>query len=229
MDKSSIKSVKCTYDDYESVKKIEFTNVSNETTSSRAQKDTFSIGLKDPALSSTWNAANSADKALDGNKNTLVASKLTDEVWWKASFVNGEHYVTEVQIQNRRDTESFAKRLGGTEITIGGKACGKLPDNTPFKPDTDHWWTVKCASPILGSDVKLQDKVTHLNFTQIKVIGYKQIYDEKCSGELCSGYRGTQNKTVSGKSCQAWTGVNSTNCPDPATCKNYCRNPAPNA
>jgi hypothetical protein len=154
---------------------------------------------------------------------------LTDEVWWKASFVNGEHYVTEVQIQNRSDNLESAKRLGGTEVTISGKVCGKLPQSTPFKPDTDHWWTVKCATPIVGSNVKLMDKVVNLNFTQIKVTGYKQIQEEKCTGYLCTNYRGTQSRTVSNKRCDAWTGVSSTNCPDPATCKNYCRNPSPNA
>ena len=55
---------------------------------------------------------------------------------------------------------------------------------------------------------------------------------EECSGPNCSGYRGRQDITISGRTCQAWNqqtphqhSNTPENKPDEGFEANYCRNP----
>ena len=55
---------------------------------------------------------------------------------------------------------------------------------------------------------------------------------EECSGPNCSGYRGRQSITISGRTCQAWSQQSPhqhsntpENKPDEGFEANYCRNP----
>lgn len=55
------------------------------------------------------------------------------------------------------------------------------------------------------------------------------MYLEVCSGKNCSGYRGEQNKTISGKKCRPWNlrqnQYKPENNPGHGLESNFCRNP----
>jgi len=53
---------------------------------------------------------------------------------------------------------------------------------------------------------------------------------EKCSGDKCSGYRGTRDKTLTGRTCKPWSTVDNSDghlgsFVDNGLVENYCRNP----
>lgn len=79
--------------------------------------------------------------------------------------------------------------------------------------------------------------ITYKNFDNnnrswIKFISTDCNKVEKCSGEKCTGYRGTQNKTMSERTCQAWDAQaphshkrTPENYGKAGLIENYCRNP----
>jgi len=71
--------------------------------------------------------------------------------FWKATFANGANTITQVRIKNRADC--CGERLSKTNIFIGDKLCGRIPNIK--KNRNGKWYTLVCKNPIMGDSVKL--------------------------------------------------------------------------
>lgn len=125
---------------------------------------------------------------------------------------------------------------GTQDTTIDGVKCQKWEDGINNTAENGL-----CRN--IGSEKKTIWCYTN---TKAKTIGYCApratistsggVPKEECSGKNCSGYRGFQDKTISGKTCQEWK-VNTpqkvpskftpAGAPNAGLEKNYCRNPDP--
>lgn len=100
-----------------------------------------------------------ARNALDGNQKTIIHTDNKKSGWWTAQFQNGSYSVERVSIRNRPD--GWGYRLGDATIKIDGKVCGKVTSKTV----QGAWYTVKCASPIVGRSIMVESKAnTPLHF-----------------------------------------------------------------
>jgi len=81
----------------------------------------------------------------NGSKFTHTQNKVGQ--WWKCSFNGGQQWVWQVRILNRRNC--CGHRLKGVKVTIGGKECGTITENTK----QGQWYTVKCAKPVRGDKI----------------------------------------------------------------------------
>jgi hypothetical protein len=86
-------------------------------------------------------------------------------------FKNGQHMITQVRIKNRANC--CGERLSKTNIFIGDKLCGRIPDIP--KNHLGKWYTLVCKSPIMGDMVKLETtRDDYLHFSSIEVYGQKK-------------------------------------------------------
>jgi hypothetical protein len=84
-------------------------------------------------MSSTWCCVFKGDtldaaNALESDVNTMAHTVSGRGHWWSAQFEDGMREVSEVKITNRADC--CGDRLRLTEVWIGDRRCGVLPNVT---------------------------------------------------------------------------------------------------
>jgi hypothetical protein len=60
-----------------------------------------------------------------------------------------------------KGTTHTIDRLAKSEVTIDGRTCGFLPDNTKAE-----WYEVKCEKPLIGGNIMVtngKDQCLHFN------------------------------------------------------------------
>jgi hypothetical protein len=72
--------------------------------------------------------------------NTYVHTEKGVGQFWKGLFANGAHTITQVRVKNRND--AYGERLSRTNIFIGGRLCGRIPDIPAGK--NGKWYTLEC-------------------------------------------------------------------------------------
>ena len=105
------------------------------------------VELENAKASSRY-ATFTAEKAIDGNEDTMWVSKTEEGDTWEASFVGGDTTVTDVMVMSAGN-----KQINKAKIEIGDTECGSLPDET----DQDKWYTVTCKAPTAGNKIKITD------------------------------------------------------------------------
>lgn len=120
-----------------------------------------------------------AKNALDGDEDTIMHTENEKSGWWTAKFDGNQTYkITSVKFLNRPD--GWGDRLGDAVVEVDGRECGTVQQETV----QGVWYTVECATPLIGKSVKVTSKAdTPLHVAEVRVFGepFKQCFADECT------------------------------------------------
>lgn len=121
------------------------------------------------AVSTVYNGV-SADRAIDGDVNTIFHTLAAPNQWIRLDLVFPEP-VTHVYFLNRRDSSAYVhNRLGTFNIKVGNKVDGSDKTQCERANATNHaWWMGRCDGKMVKHIWIQNEKNDFLHLTEIKV------------------------------------------------------------
>ena len=126
------------------------------------------LSLTNASQSSTFNSANSADKAIDGDLNTVNHTQSNNNAWWQADITGGAHRVTSVRVYNRFDC--CQERLNKFKVILYDANSTQVWNSTSQSAGASANPIVVPVPNVTASRVRIQlDGANYLHLAEVEV------------------------------------------------------------